>query len=155
MRKLERQIDDPGELEEILAKGKYVSIALCRDNEPYIVTLSYGYDKSGKALYFHTALEGLKLEFIKQNPGACATVIDDKGYQMNECAHEYRSVVLFGRMSVVEAIEEKMHGMEVLLNHLEENPGVVKEKSLKNESVYARMSILKMEITEMSGKKGR
>lgn len=155
MRKQERQINDTGELNEILQKGKYAVISLCRENEPYIVTLSYGYDKSGNSLYFHTALAGLKLEFIRQNPNACATVIEDKGYIMNACAHRYRSVVLYGRMEFVEAIEEKKRGMEILLNHLEENPDIVRERSLKNERVYDNMLILKLSISEMTGKKGR
>ena len=155
MKKQDRQISDSGEIAEILQKGRYTVIAMCRDNEPYIVTLSYGYDKAGNALYFHTAKSGLKLDFISRNPEVCAAVIDDKGYIMNECAHEYRSVVLNGRMSIVDKLEEKKHGMEILLKHLEDTPGIMKEKHFMNDNIYENFVILKLDITDITGKKGR
>jgi Predicted flavin-nucleotide-binding protein len=155
MRKQERQITDEKELQEILTQGKYAIIAMCRDNEPYIVTLSYGYDHSQNALYFHTGTKGLKIDFIQHNPDVCATIIDDRGYCKNECSHAYRSIVLFGKMAYIEDIREKKRGMEVLLNHLEENPGPIKERTLKNEKVYENVAVLKLNITEISGKKGK
>jgi hypothetical protein len=43
--KPERQIKDEKEILRLLKNGKYAVIAMCRNNEPYAVTLSYGYDK--------------------------------------------------------------------------------------------------------------
>ena len=155
MNKREREITDKKEIDEILKKGKYAVISMCRDNEPYIVTLSYGYDKDENALYFHSALKGLKLDFIKRNPLVCATVIEDGGYKKDQCGHAYRSVVFWGNMSVVDNLEEKKKGMEVLLNHLEDTPGPIKERKLKNDKVYSKMAVLKLEILQISGKKGK
>ena len=44
MRRQDRQINDETELSEIICRGKFAVLALCRNDEPYIVTLSYGYD---------------------------------------------------------------------------------------------------------------
>jgi uncharacterized protein len=88
MRRNDRQITDETELSEVLTQGKYAMIAMCRENEPYIVTLSYGYDKSKDTLYLHTGLKGLKIDFITYNPNVCATIIDDGGYIMGECSHK-------------------------------------------------------------------
>lgn len=155
MRRQEREITDKNELNEILARGKYAVISMCRDNEPYIVTLSYGYDSDRNVLYFHTGLKGLKIDFLKDNPKVCATIIDDIGYIKNECAHEYRSVVLFGEMDFLETLQEKVHGLEVILNHLEENPDIIKERALKNQEMYNHIAVLRLNITDISGKKGR
>lgn len=155
MRRQDRQINDSSELNEILSNGKYAVISMCKENQPYIVTLSYGYDNLNNALYFHTGLNGQKIDFLKHNPKVCATVIDDRGYIEKECGHEYRSIVLYGKMSFVESIDEKMNGMNIILNHLEEIPDIIKERSLKNEKVYNNIEILKLNIEEMSGKKGR
>lgn len=155
MNKQDREIKNPEIKEEIIQRGKYASIALCRDNEPYIVTLSYGYDRRKKALYFHTAQTGLKLDFIRANPQVCATVIEDRGYIMGECGHDYRSVVLFGKIVVVDGLAEKKYGLEVMLQHLEEDPSVVKKKSLKDDQAYARPAILRLDIEDMTGKAGR
>jgi uncharacterized protein len=153
MHRKDREIVDPQEIREILKKGKYVVIAMCRDNEPYVATLSYGYDESKNCLYFHAALKGLKLDFFKANPLVCATVIEDGGYFADDCKQLYRSVVFWGNMVVVEPLEEKKYGMEVLLKHLEPNPQIMREKSLKTERAYNTVTILRLDIIRIYGKK--
>jgi hypothetical protein len=128
---------------------------MCRENEPYIVTLSYGYDPEKKALYFHCAPKGLKLDFIGVNPNVCATVIEDGGYIKGECEHEFRSVVFWGNMQVVKESDEKKHGMGILLHHLEGQDSVIRQKMLKAEGFYAKMEILRLDIEEIHGKAGR
>jgi Predicted flavin-nucleotide-binding protein len=155
MRRKDRQITDENELCQILQQGKYTVISMCRDNEPYIVTLSYGYDKAKNALYLHTGLKGLKIDFVAYNPNVCATVIDDRGYIAGECGHKYRSVVISGIITFLEDIEDKKRGMEVILNHLEENPAAIKEKALKNEEMYNNIAILRLDIKSLTGKKGQ
>ncbi|MGQ7869395.1 pyridoxamine 5'-phosphate oxidase family protein [Sunxiuqinia sp. sy24] len=142
------------ETDAILKKGKFVTLSLCRDNEPYIVTLSYGYDSQRQALYLHTAKEGLKLDFIKSNPAVCATVIEDGGYVPDECSHAYRSVVFWGTIHFVEELEEKQAGMQVLLNHLEEKESVIQSKLLKAHAASAKMEVLRLDIGEIHGKVG-
>ncbi|MEA1994492.1 MAG: pyridoxamine 5'-phosphate oxidase family protein [Euryarchaeota archaeon] len=154
MQKKEREITARHTLHEILIQGKYATISLCRENEPYVVTLSYGYDEKKNALYFHTALKGLKLEIIRQNPRACGTVIEDRGYLEGRCAHAYRSVVFQGKMRIVQNLEEKKHAMSVLLNHLEEDPEPIKERNLRKDEAYDNIGILRLDIEEITGKKG-
>jgi uncharacterized protein len=155
MQKNEREITDQQVMLDVIKKGKFAMIAMCRENEPYVVTLSYGYDNEHQALYLHTAKKGLKLDFIAENPSVCATVIEDLGYLYNECAHAFRSVVFWGSMSVVESIDEKKHGMSVLMNHLEEDPAPIRARTLKNDRVYDAFTVLKLEISHMTGKEGR
>lgn len=139
----------------ILTNGKYAVIAMCRDNEPYVVTLSYGYDSDKNALYFHCSPNGLKLDFIKQNPQVCATVIEDGGYIADECGHQYKSAVFWGTMNIVSDLDEKKHGMTILLTHLEHNPEFRKEKLLKSDEFYSKMEVLRLDILEIHAKAGR
>ncbi|HLN19937.1 MAG TPA: pyridoxamine 5'-phosphate oxidase family protein [Bacteroidales bacterium] len=151
----EREITSRAEIEGILKNGKYTVISMCRENEPYIVTLSYGYDTGTGSLYFHSAPDGLKLDFIKANPNVCATVLEDGGYVENECEHNYRTVVLRGTMKILTDPDEKKHGMTILLGHLEKNADVVKTKLLKSDGFYSRMAVLKLEINHIQGKEGK
>lgn len=153
MSKKEKEIRDQNELTEILKQGKYAVISMCRDNEPYVVTLSYGYDEDKNALYFHAALKGLKIDFIKHNSNVCATVIEDGGYIMNRCEHKYRSVVFWGKMFVVEDLEEKKRGIGVLLNHLENDPKIIRERVLGSEDKLDSAAILRLDIKELTGKR--
>ena len=75
-----REIKNKVQINKLLHTGKYVTLALCKDNQPYIVTLSYGYDEATDSLYMHCADKGLKLDFIKENPNVCGTIIEDGGY---------------------------------------------------------------------------
>ncbi len=61
-----RELKSQTEIVNILKTGKYAVISMCADNEPYIVTLSYGYDELKNTLYFHSAKHGLKLDFINK-----------------------------------------------------------------------------------------
>ncbi len=150
-----REITDKSEINRILIEGKFAVISMCRENEPYIVTLSYGYDSENETLYFHCAKKGLKLDFLSSNKNVCATVIKDKGYVIDECEHEYESVVFWGDMQIVEELREKKHGMRILLHHLEDKDAVIKDKLLKSDDYYSKMEILKLKIEQIHGKAGR
>lgn len=151
----QRELKSQEDILNILKNGKYTVISMCRDNEPYIVSLSYGYDPDKNAMYFHAAKQGLKLDFINANKNVCATVIEDGGYVMDECEHEFRSVVFWGEMQVVDDLDEKKYGMNILLQHLEEKQSVVKAKLLKSNDYYSKMNILRLDIKQIYGKAGR
>ena len=151
----DREIISQEELNRILKQGRFVTIALCRGDEPYIVTLSYGYDASRHALYFHCARQGLKLDFMRDNPRVCATVIEDGGYIPDECAHAYRSVVLWGQLSVVGKQDEREHGMRVLIEHLESNASQIERLFGNAAGSWERMQVLRLTIDEMTGKAGQ
>ncbi len=151
----DRELTSDDSITEILKSGKFAVISMCRNNEPYIVSLSYGYDANMETLYFHCAKEGLKLDFISANPNVCATIIDDGGYLPDQCAHQYKSVVIRGKMKMLETIDEKKHGMIVMLNHLENDSALIKEKLLKSENYYSNMEVLRLDIMDINAKAGR
>ncbi|MCJ7579387.1 MAG: pyridoxamine 5'-phosphate oxidase family protein [Candidatus Aminicenantes bacterium] len=155
MFKKEKEITDVEVLTDVLKKGQYASIALCEKNNPYIVTMNYGFEADKKALYFHCALKGLKLEILSKNPRVCATVMEDHGYKRDECSHAYRSIVFWGTLRVVQELKEKKYGMEVLFRHLETNPDPIRERNFKTERDYAKVNILRLDIEEITGKQGR
>ncbi len=152
MKKKEREITNKNTIIEILKNGKFATISMCRANEPYIVTLSYGFDLKRNSLYFHSAKEGLKGEFLRENSNVCGTVVNDLGYVMNDCSHKYRSIVFWGQMVIVEDLKEKKYGFNIILNHLEDNPDKVKKRFLENDQAYDKVCIIKLNLIEMTGK---
>ena len=152
MRKKEREITDKNKIAQIMKHGKYVTISMCRMNKPYITTLSYGFDEEQNCLYIHSANMGLKLDILKENPNVCSTIIEDLGYIMSACSHKYRSIVFWGTMELILDLEEKKHGFDVLLKHLEENPSKVKKRFLKNEKSYVDTCIIRLDIKKVTGK---
>jgi nitroimidazol reductase NimA-like FMN-containing flavoprotein (pyridoxamine 5'-phosphate oxidase superfamily) len=57
-----------------------------------------------------------------------------------------------GEMVIIKDIEEKKHGFDVLLNHLEENPSKMKKRFLKNEKSYFDTCIMRLDIRKVTGK---
>ncbi len=152
LRQAELEIVDQAELEAVLRRGRYMTVAMCRDGEPYVVTLSYGYSAGENVLYCHCARDGLKLDFLRATPEVCATVVEDLGYKSGECAHAYRSVVVRGLMEVVETRAQKAHGLRVLLAHQESDPLDVERRLLPDDAAYDRVTVLRLDIREITGK---
>ena len=154
MRRREKEITDVKELRGIVATARFAQVALSRGGEPYVVTMNHGFDEEGSALWFHCAHEGKKIDFIRENGSACATVVEDHGYKHGECDHAYRSVVMKGKIEVVEDLAEKKHGLKVLLDHQEKEPDPIEERTLPDDAAYDRVGVLKFTIETMTGKQG-
>jgi len=152
MQKKEREIIDKRIIMEILKNGKFSTISMCRNDEPYIVTLSYGFDETFNCLYFHSAQKGLKLEYLEENKKVCGTILEDLGYVKSACSHKYRSIVFLGDMTIVEELDEKMHAFDIMLKHLEDNPSKLKKRFFKSDKSYNNTCLLKLEINSITGK---
>ena len=71
MRRAEREIKDKSEIEKIIMKAIVCRVAVCEDNEPYVIPMCFGF-KDG-ALFFHSAQEGKKVEILKKNDRVCSS----------------------------------------------------------------------------------
>jgi len=157
MQKAEREITSKDEKMDIIANGKFATLALSRGDRPYAVTLNYGFDKAEQALYFHCALKGLKNEMIRSNPRVCATIVEDLGYKMDQCSHAYRSLIINGSIRRVQEYQDKAHGLKVIMDHLEEDPGRLKDRYLtdEDEEKLDGVAIFRLDIEEITGKEGK
>ncbi len=152
MKRVDRTIGEAKTIRDILARRRLATIALCREGEPYIVTMNYGYDEEGNALYFHCAAEGLKLDFIAANPSACVSIVEDLGYVEGKCDHRYRSIVIRGKASLVGELEEKKRGINVLMEHQESDPDPVRQRNFRSDADYGGFEIIRIDIGEVTGK---
>ena len=57
-------------------------------------------------------------------------------------------------MYAVESLEEKKHGMDILLKQLEDNPDKITQESLSNDKYYKNLGILRLDVAEINGKWG-
>lgn len=157
MRRTDRAITDDATIERLLRDGRFVTLALAdTDGEPYAVTLSYGYDSQARRLYFHVAHEGRKLDIISRNPRACAIVVSEQGYSKGECEHPFESVVLFGRMRLIQDAEEKRRAIETLVEHLEDDaPSYWASRDWSLDDRIRGFAGLAFEIESRTAKRGK
>jgi uncharacterized protein len=150
VRRREREITDLYEMRMVLQNSKYMTVALCMNNEPYLVTLNHGYDQKQNCVYFHCAPEGKKLIYATANPNVWGQAILDFGVT-EECDYTYTSVHFSGKFSQITDTAEKQHAMEILVRQVSLNPEA-KLAKIKPEKL-ASTTMGKIDITYISGKK--
>ena len=64
IRRKEKAITNKDEMKRIIQTAQYITIAMCKDNQPYLVTLSHGYDPDRNIIFFHCAAEGKKIDYL-------------------------------------------------------------------------------------------
>ena len=90
---------------EILERNTSGVLALSGDEGyPYAVPMSYVY-ADGK-IYFHSAKNGHKIDAIQRNEKASFCVIDQDQIVPEKYTTFFRSVIVFGRLRLVEDMEE-------------------------------------------------
>jgi uncharacterized protein len=151
VRRKDREIVDPEEVRQVLKTTQYVTVAFCMNNEPYLVSLSHGYDELKNCIYFHCAPEGKKLVYLKANSRVWGQAVLDFGVT-DECDYIYSSVHFCGKMTLLDDLSEKQHGLEVLVRQLSLDP----EKKLANikPEKLQKTTIGRIDIENMTGKKG-
>jgi len=152
MRRRDKEVTDPSELVKPLKEAAYITLALCRDNVPYIATLSHGYDEANNRVYFHCAKEGKKVDYIRENPAVWGQALIDGGYQQGSCDHLYHTTQFKGVTSFVEDPEEKRRALETMVRRLDDNPEGIIERQLRPDSI-SKVHIGRVDIVEMTGKK--
>lgn len=151
MRRIEKAVTNPAELEQILWQGKVCQLAIAAEPTPYLVPLSYGYRE--EVLYFHSAAEGYKIELLKNNPLVSFSVFIDLGIvEAEEACHwgvRFRSVTGRGRVEFVVDPKQKEDALQLLMAQYSD-----KEFELPPAAV-AETTIFKLIIEQMVGKQSR
>ena len=102
MRRFKQQISDD-ECRNVLKNGpRGVLAAMGDDGYPYAIPLNHWYSEEDNKLYFHCAKEGKKLDSISKCERVSFCVMDEGFRNEGEWALNIRSVVVFGKMRIVE-----------------------------------------------------
>jgi nitroimidazol reductase NimA-like FMN-containing flavoprotein (pyridoxamine 5'-phosphate oxidase superfamily) len=119
-------------------------------NEPYLVSLSHGYDEARNCLYFHPAPRGKENSlFENQQQGLGANPLD---YGVtDECDYAYTSMDFSGTVCLIENLADKQRAIEVVVRQLSANPEA-KLENIKPDKL-AKTTMGRMNIEYLTGKK--
>ena len=154
MRRKDREIVDIDEIKDIVDRCDICRIALNNDGYPYILPLNFGVDVENESLtlYFHSALEGYKLELFKKDNRASFEMdcnhkleyFEERGY----CTYSYESVIGRGHIVIIEDEQEKFKALEILMDHY--HPG---KKAWFNPAAIPRTAVYKLVVEALSAKR--
>lgn len=148
MRRKDKEVTDPSKIEEFIRKASVLRIALFDDPFPYLVPVNFGY--RGQSFWFHSALEGKKIDLLRRNDRVCFQTEAECGLIEADTpckwSSRYASVIGYGRARLIENMEEKLKGLEAVFRQYSDAPFEVPESSLE------RIAVIKIEVESMTGK---
>ncbi|MCM1150081.1 MAG: pyridoxamine 5'-phosphate oxidase family protein [Butyricicoccus sp.] len=137
------------ESDEILYAGSSGVLALSGGGWPYAVPLSYVYD--GEKIYFHCAKSGHKLDAVKNDERASFCVVARDEVVPEKFTTLFKSVIVFGRVRVLENDAEKRAAIEKLARKY--SPGESAESTNDEiERFWNALCMLEMSAEHVSGK---
>ena len=148
MRKKDKEIQDRKVIDRIIGRASLCRLALCDGDQPYIVTMNFGYD--GSRLYFHCATEGRKIDLIKKNNKVCFQM--DLNYELVEaekpCKYtsKFLSVVGFGKAALLTDRDEKIPALDIIMKHYDGPSGDYVDEVLE------KVTVIRVDIESISGK---
>ena len=102
-------------------------------------------------IYFHCAMnDGLKIENVQSHNKVSYTVVDNVQLLPSKMDTRYESVIVFGKASIVEEVEEKKLALNLLVKRF--SPELWKEKMPCVENGPARTNIVRINIEHIVGK---
>ncbi|MBE6775553.1 MAG: pyridoxamine 5'-phosphate oxidase family protein [Ruminococcaceae bacterium] len=153
MTRREREVTDINEIIAILDKAKVLHLGLVDGDEPYVVPMNYGYTlQNGKlTVYLHGALTGRKLDLMKVNPKVFfeldCDIVPFEGKTACNYGITYASVMGRGRAAIVEDVQEKIRGLQVLMKTQTGRDFDITEK------MAAIVSVIRIDVSDFTAKK--
>ncbi len=134
---------------EIIQQGEigYMSTVDAEGN-PYGVVVNHAADE--KAIYFHCAATGYKLDAIRSHPRVCFTVVGVHQVLPAKMSAYYRSAVAFGSARILEDDGEKRKALRLMMDKF--SPGYVC-KALENPAPDMRTVVVAIEVDRVTGKR--
>jgi nitroimidazol reductase NimA-like FMN-containing flavoprotein (pyridoxamine 5'-phosphate oxidase superfamily) len=124
MRRKDREVTEVNEIEKIFHQCKTCHVAMVDNGSPYVVPLSYGFKMLSNnmlELYFHSALEGRKLDIFKKNNKVCFEVAyeGEPVFADTPCnsGYYFASVIGNGEVVFIDDINKKCEALSIMFKH--------------------------------------
>jgi hypothetical protein len=137
---------------QILDEGFICHVGFAVEGQPFVIPT--GYARDGETLYIHGSQASRMLRALKGGLDVCLTVTLVDGMVMARSAFHhsmnYRSVVVFGRASLVEDEAEKLEALRAFSEHV--LPGRWDEVRQPTRAELSATTVLSLPLEEASAK---
>ncbi len=152
MRRTDKEITDRGQMDEIIRDSLVCRVAMAKDNAPYIVPMSFGYD--GTAIYLHTALEGKKIRHFEANPQVCFEFerhVELHRDPQSACKWTFSFESVIGCGTIGELVEpaQKEHALNEIMRQYSGRSWPLEGVSM------GKVRVWKIAITSLTGKRSK
>ena len=149
MRRFKQQISKEECAQILREQPRGVLSMIGDDGYPYGIPLDHWYCEEDNRLYFHCAKVGHKIDAITACDKVSYCVMDEGFRRDGEWALNINSVVVFGRMRIVEDEEKKREICTNLMRKFTDDEEYL-QKELAN--AFPRVNCLELAIEHITGK---
>ena len=149
MRRKEKELLDQESIKAIIRECSVCRLGLSVNDNPYIVPVSFGFD--GLSIYFHTAIEGKKIEYIQANNKVCFEFehkLQLAPDQKDPCkwTFSFQTVIGYGKIHELMEKDQKINGLSHIMAQYS------KRKWVFNEEILKMIRLWKISIENMTAK---
>jgi nitroimidazol reductase NimA-like FMN-containing flavoprotein (pyridoxamine 5'-phosphate oxidase superfamily) len=129
--------------------GRFATVS--PEGTPYVVPVNFAFE--GDRIYFHCAMEGMKLDNIKANPRVCFETDEMTGLYVSPdrpcaCGCYFQSVIARGKAGIVSDESKRLHALRLLVKKYA--PG--KENQAMADDILKKTAVVEIVIDTISGK---
>ena len=149
MRRTDREITSRERIDEVIRGCEVCHLGMAYGDQPYVVPVSFGYD--GTSVYFHSAREGRKIDFITANPRVCVqferrVVLMPSETEACEWSFAFESAIGFGVVKELQDPGSKAFGLNEIMQHYSGRGWELEASTL------ARTRVWRVSVEELTGK---
>ena len=151
MRRKDKEIVDKKVMVSIIEKVIICRVAMCWQDEPYVIPMNFGYRDN--YIYLHSAGEGRKLDILRNNDKVCIEFdVDVELVQSQEACKtsmKYKSVLAFGKAVTLKDIAEKKRALDIIMHHYYHHSLAAFHYP---EDALEKIIIIKVKVNQITGK---
>lgn len=140
------------EIDEILENNYIGRIACCKDDKPYLVPITYCYDKTDNSIIGYTGI-GKKLHILRKNPKVCFEVDEISGLST------WKTVIASGDFIEMQGVDAKntlhffiMRIREISRNIASEHQLQFLKDMVHTDTHFPESVIYRINLTEKTGR---
>lgn len=151
MRRSDRQISDPAELNRLLDEAQVMRLGMIDDGKPYVVPVNFAHVDG--VVWIHSAARGRKLECLRGGAPVCVEVdhllrVTTGPQACSDWSSVYESAIGFGTGDVVEDEELKL---EALLAIMRKYSG--RDDWEFTPESFKTTAVIRIKLSELTGKR--
>ena len=152
VRRQNRILEDEVRIQELLQTSEYgfLSLGITQSGYAYGIPISYAYYEATNSLYYHCALEGQKLDILKENDKISFCVVGTTKPIASQFTTLFESVIVFGTAHLDLSDDEKRKALRLLVKKY--SPGFEEIGEKYMDKSWNRTAVFKISIEHITAK---
>lgn len=153
MRRKDREVKYPKEIEKIIKKCNTIRIGMAIDSKPYIVPVNFGFTRKDEkfVFYIHSAKKGHKVDLWKENPMIAFEMDVEIGLNPGPTGCDYgffyESVIGHGEICKIDNLEKQEFAINEIMFHQTGKRFKFTDNNLNSVNIY------EIKVTDIHGKR--